>query len=1228
MRKTFWVILSCLILQLSGFTQSEIVDDPFIKYSHITKKNGLSSNYILDFLQDNEGFMWIATNEGLNRYDGYKIKQFLHNPVDSNSISDNLVTSLACLNDSIMLVGTRTGLNFFNCRKQVFSRNYRQFPETEYLENKHIRALLVNENLVWVETSDGELVKMNFSDQTLSIYKHRPPSMVNTYFYHHIFRAPDGKIYLGGRYMGLLEFDQKTEIFRSFKSDANNTEKKRDEDAAVYFVDSQGKYWVGGIDGLYIFDPDSEVFQKKLSISTFSIVEPEQGLLWIATGSGLFRYRLKEDLFVQSIHNDNIANSISHNHLNKLYIDHSGNIWIGTLDGVNIYQPSHNKFRHIYHIPENGNSPVSNHISAIAEDGQNQIWIGTENNGLDIFDANWNRLGICSAQAERSLKLASNAISTLMVDSENDVWVGQWSGRGFNIINFDQDKNKTYNLLENELKADWYHDFLEDADGNYWIGIWGAQGLYQFGKEDGIFLDERYIETPGMLGLPIYSMAFDGTKIWLAVSSQNRFYCFDPLLEKTSFYSHKHYHPYSFSKIDSILAVNELIYFFTNDGIYCKSGENPYNFKRSALKPQKTEEKDAENILNKDLISGEINAHVYDLVKDSGGLVWAATDKGLYKTQMGLPVARYHINDGQSIALLSDTIYSLIYQEPDNLWLGTDQGLVKFSIHDKLFYNFQNEGPKYLSSHLIKFLYEDSKGNLWIGTTNKGLNKLNKKTGEITQYLENRKDQNAFWGSQASCMVEDLNGNLWVGGFGLNKFHPETNNFTHFTTENGLTDNQVMAILCDDQNRLWISTANGLNCLNPADTSFQNFYEKDGLQENEFTAAACKLKNGKLLFGGKNGLNIIDPGKIPVNSNPPEVKLSGFSIFEEDQSTLLSTSNSIHLKYNQNYFSFSFTALDFSDPEQNRFRYKLENFDDNWIDATSLNRVAKYTNVDPGNYTFKVIAANNDGIWNETGVSIPLIIRPPIWRTNIFYAAILIMLIVLVYLWIKYRERQIREQNQYLILEQKLLRSQMNPHFIFNSLSSIQSFIFENDPLAAGSYLSRFSELIRSILYNSREEYITLEKEIKTLQNYLELQQLRYQNKFIYTLIIDPEMEPETMKIPPMLAQPFIENAIEHGLKDLDREGFLKIEFLLHFNTIHIRVEDNGVGIENTKLQNHEKAREHKSLATIITNERINILNKRRKNNLYMLNIHNLKNIRDDAQGTLIEFIIPLDKQT
>lgn len=1222
MKNTFLVAFFFLFFSLSAITQPRTISDPYLKYTQISKKNGLTGNYILDFLQDRQGYLWIATTTGLNRYDGFSVVQFQKLANDSTSISDNIVTCLSQLNDSIILVGTRSGLNFFNTSDQTFSRFDQNFPETALLANQFIRAILTAEMITWVETGNGELVKLNFLTKEIRQYKHKAPSMINTYFYHRIVKDKTGKLLLAGRYMGLFQFDPETEKFKHINTDPENPTKKRDNDAAVFFIDSQGEYWVGGIDGLYTFDPQTEIFEKHLSISTFDIIEPHPGEFWIATGSGLFRYFRDNKTFVQSNHNDNIRHSLAHNHINKLYIDQNRNIWIGTLNGVSIYQPSQNKFRHIYHIPENASTPVSNHISAIAEDHHNRIWIGTENEGLDCFDPYWNRLYHFSANSTGETKLASNAISTLMVDDENDIWVGQWSGRGFNILNPDKNSSKTHMLLKNELKADWYHDFLQDNSGKFWVGIWGAQGLYQFDKTKGVFLNERYIATPPILDKSIHALAFDGENIWLAVKNQSRFYCFNPKTEKLSFYSYKHYHNFNFQQIDSIKNVDNELYFFTNNGTYQKTGDQAFDF---VLTENSIEIKiESDTAIQKDKIAFELKAEVFSVVMDTNKNVWVATNKGLYKTTDNLPVARYHVNDGKSAAMLSDTILALVFQEPDWLWLGTKKGLVKFSIPEKTFTNFYEQQSKHLSSHLIKFIFEDASGNLWIGTTNNGVNKIEKPSGNIAQYKSNMNEEQAFWGNEATCMAEDLNGDLWIGGFGLNKFNSQANRFSHLTQENGLADNQVMAILCDQNNRLWISTANGLSCFNPADSSFVNYFEKDGLQDNEFSAAASKLQNGQLLFGGKNGINVIDPNRIPVNSTPPKVSLSGFSIFEEPQQIKPNANEIIRLKYNQNYFSFSFVALDFSNPSQNKFRYKLENFDENWVDATAQNRVARYTNVDPGKYTFHVRAANSDGIWSESGISIPIIIKPPFWQTTLFYLFIGLILILLIYSWMKYRERQIREQNQFLILEQKLLRSQMNPHFIFNSLSSIQSFIFENNPVVAGSYLSRFAELIRSILYNSREEFITLEKEIKTLQNYLELQQLRFQNKFKYELSIDPEIEPETINIPPMLAQPFIENAIEHGLNDLDREGLLKIELLLQTDNLIIRVADNGPGIEATKKQKSQIAKEHQSLATVITNERIQVLNKGRKKQLYSIKISDLSQKSENASGTLVELGIPL----
>ena len=1217
--RNLFVFALFLMVSFTTVSQHSIVEDPWMKFSHLTKNDGLTSNYILNFLQDSEGYMWIATISGLNRYDGYSIRAYLHDPADSLSISNNVVTCLTETADSVIWIGTQSGLNYFDRRKQQFHHNLPISGKGDILAMSHIRALLADGDLLWIETADGNLHKYNYGEKTIETYHHNPPSMVNTYYYHALAKTNNGHLLLGGRYMGLLIFNPADGSFRRIEHDPDDPTKKRDEDVACYFRDSKNEWWVGGIDGCYTFNPETGIFKKQLAVSTFSIIEPMPGQIWIATGGGLYIFDQSVSKFRNITHNDNLPLSLSHNHINKLYTDRNRNVWLATLDGVSIYQPSQNKFKHIFHIPEESNSPSSNHITSILSDDRERIWIGMEDKGLDCFSSDWQRIYTYNSEKSPPMNLNSNTVSTLLLDAENDIWVGQWSGRGFNIINPDRGTNTAHYLLENERKADWYSDLLQDREGDFWVALWGAQGLYKFDKAAGQFTSDRFRGWDNLLSSPITNMAFDGDNLWLGTTNQNRFYCFDPKKEKVSFYSKYNYYPFDFNKIDSIRIKKGKVYFFTNRGIYVKTGSDFITFET----PQKPYVALTDTTLYKNLheISKAIGCKVYALVRDKNDFIWAATPHGLYKTAGNLPIARFHVHDGKSEAMQCDTVYCIALQDSAILWLGTEKGLVRFNIDTKTFRNYKNPPARYLSSHLLKCLFEDSKGMIWIGTTDNSLNCLDPKTGQVTQYRHNIGDPEAFWGNVVNCMIEDHEGNLWIGGTGLNKWTRSTRKFSHYTIDNGLTNNDVRAILTDHHNNLWISTANGLSCFDPVHETFTNYDQHDGLQENEFSMAACKISDSSLAFGGKNGLNIFQPDAILRNELPPPVSITGFRIFDKDKSDMINN-RGIILRYNENYFSFAFTALDFSNPGRNQFAYKLENFDDDWIYTGASNREARYTNVDPGTYTFVVKASNNDGFWNKTGISIPVMIRPPFWKTSLFYVMMAFSLLTIILVWVKWREKKIREQNRYLLMEQRLLRSQMNPHFIFNSLSSIQSFIFENNPVVAGAYLSRFAELIRSILYNSREEFITLEKEIQTLQHYLELQQLRYSNKFSYFIHIDPEIETEHMKIPPMLAQPFIENAIEHGFKEIGRKGELEIWFKQQPGFIMIIVRDNGIGINHA---NRNKKEGHHSLATIITRERISILNKGRKNRLYAIQISDNKKPGADQPGTTVEIKIPED---
>ena len=1204
-----------------------ITEDPYIKFDRLTKKNGLSSNYILDILQDKYGFLWIATIDGLNRYDGYKIIQYKHFAEDSASIADNLVTCLKEDSGGDLWIGTRKGLNLYNRNNDSFETVTRKNDQGILVEiNEYIRAILPDENnILWIETVKGDLIKYNHLLKSSTIYHHRPPSMVDTYFYHDLYKDKNGILWLGGRFMGIYMFDPKTEQFYEYQSDENDDTKKRENDVSKYFRDSQDTMWLSGIDGLYTLNTKTEIFNKMLSISTFSIVEDNNKKLWFGTGAGIYVYNLSDHSFTFMNKDDNNPLSLIHDHVNKIYIDDAKNVWIGTIDGISIFRPSKNKFRHIYHIPGDERTPVSSNITSLLQLTSGEIWIGTDNSGIDCMNEHFIKTDCYNNSNNGKNKLNSNRISVLMQDTDGDVWAGQWSGRGFNIINPTTQFVKSHSFLSNSLKADWYNDIFEDSKGNFWVGIWGAQGLHQFDKKWETFKDQTYQLKHNIPPGPVKNMAFDGDNIWIGFQNQSAFFALNPKTKKITNHFEDNYSSYEFNHVLNIYnGDNSDIWFQTNNGVYHKQN-NPYisivlennlpyifpgNFNIEIPVPKSNYKIDT----------------ITSKIVDEDGDTWIGTFKGLFRIRDKKIIHRYSVKSHQG--LTSDTIWSMAFVPPDQLWIGTEKGLCEFNIRSGRFDTFTIDEKSYLSSHLIKCIAEDKNGKIWAGTTDNGLNQLDPVTEEVIQFNSNLNDEHSFWGELVNYIYIDETGTLWIGGHGLNKYNQDSGSFTHYTANEGLADNGVMSIQEDDQGKLWIATLNGLSVFDPVNETFQNYYEKDGLQDNEFTNAACRLKSGELAFGGKNGISICNPSNLFINKKPPRLSILSFNVFDRKKDIEMANTKQIELNYNENYFSFEYTALDFSNPEHIQYAYKLENADKDWIYTDAVSRIAKYTNIDPGNYRFRVKASNGDGTWNKDGVFIDLIIKPPFWKTTWFIILEVLFLALIIIFIIKYREKKIIKKNQFQLLEQKLLRSQMNPHFIFNSLSSIQSFIFENNPLEAGSYLSRFAELIRSILYNSREEFITIEKEIKTLKNYLDLQQLRYANKFDYNIDIDPLIQSDQIQIPPMLAQPFIENAIEHGIKHLNSRGLISIRFTLmpEKKSVLLIIEDNGIGIKASKKIESEKIKSHTSLATVIANERIDVFNKGRKKKQFIMEINDIEEIDGKVNGTKVKFIIPYRK--
>jgi hypothetical protein len=478
---------------------------------------------------------------------------------------------------------------------------------------------------------------------------------------------------------------------------------------------------------------------------------------------------------------------------------------------------------------------------------------------------------------------------------------------------------------------------------------------------------------------------------------------------------------------------------------------------------------------------------------------------------------------------------------------------------------------------------------------------------------------------------QDSDGNMWVGtiGAGLNFIDLAMKEITRYSEQDGLPNNVIYSALEDDDGNIWISTNYGLTRFDRDNRSFIKYDVKDGIQGNEFNGGAYyKNDKGEMYFGGMNGFNLFHPDEIKTNEVPPIMVITGFSIFNDPQPGPFLDGDTIVLRYSDNFFSIEFAALEYTNPSKNIFRYKLENYDNQWITRDASMREADYKKVSPGTYVFRVIGANNDGVWNTSGTSLVIRITPPWYETWIF--RILFALLVIFTFWsiIYWRFKSLKKKHevekkvleiekQIFELEQKALRLQMNPHFIFNSLNAIQSFVISNDTEKAIPYLAKFSHLMRMILANSSESYIPLKDELRALKYYMDLEKLRFDDSFDYTIEIDEVIDEDFVEIPPMILQPYVENAIIHGLNHKEERGKLELKFKLNKRSLTCTIEDNGIGRERARQIREQSGIRRQPRGMMITRERLEIMKRQNKED-FSVDVEDLKDPDGNAAGTRV----------
>ncbi|MEZ4849870.1 MAG: two-component regulator propeller domain-containing protein [Bacteroidia bacterium] len=446
---------------------------------------------------------------------------------------------------------------------------------------------------------------------------------------------------------------------------------------------------------------------------------------------------------------------------------------------------------------------------------------------------------------------------------------------------------------------------------------------------------------------------------------------------------------------------------------------------------------------------------------------------------------------------------------------------------------------------------------------------------------------------------------IWVGTYGAGLFWMDLSSgeIKNYTRNHGLANNYIYGILDDSQGHIWMSTNQGISSFHPEKNIFTNFDPTAGLQNVEFSSGSfLKAKDGEMFFGGVNGFTSFYPDSIEFQSSSyqPPVRITSFRVSGKE----IQTDSAIYLVekielpgYKKQYLEIRFSALDFSQPEKNMYQYRLKGYDSDWTSPSPLG-LAQYTQLEPGTYTFEVRGSNVDGIFSSRSQTLTITLVP-LWHQTAWFRIggsilLLSMIILGVYLRIQTlrRNERLRLNSRIARMKQEALAAQMDHHFTFNSLNSIQRYIMENKREEAIRFISKFGKLIRRVLDQAAKNYQTIEEEIDTLELYLKLEQHRTRNKFSYEFQVDESVDIYNTQIPTNLLQPFIENAIWHGIMPKEEDnGLIIIHFSTKADNLLCKIEDNGIGREKAaELKKVSKLR-HQSKGMRIIEERIEALN-------------------------------------
>ncbi len=779
--------------------------------------------------------------------------------------------------------------------------------------------------------------------------------------------------------------------FQHFKHDPFDTTSLSNNEVVSLCEDRNGNLWVGTVSGLSRLDQVTGRFSRynqlapKLTgtgkgannLFVNDIVEDRAGSLWVATWGGLKRLipvKGKDGQMHFDVrhyrHDSTDIGSLTHNGVLSLYLDGEGTVWVGTRNGLNrVHIPNpaaapagqqvsfvnaRNDKNPIYHSAQ----PI---IRKIAGDRFGTLWLGT-NKGVTRVNPARQTVQEITCQHHKPDPDTDEVTMDLLMDKQNDLWIAtQTNG----VCKF---------TIEDEASVARMVHYKEEPFSGKGLK---SNLIYSLYESNDPYEDIVWIGTRGA-GVHKYSRAKNTFTLWSRLTN----------LDKSS-------------ALNATFAISTdrhgLLWIGTVKGLV--------SINRRDLT--------VKHYLNDPADPGSLsNDFICSIYEDRRGNLWVGTIDGLNRLdrQTGR-FRRYDLGGGGQPVRASERNVKVMYEDRSGaFWLGTMYDLKRFdpATGRTESYHYDPGNPHSLHEHYVTSLAEDRDGNLWVGTRY-GLNRLDRKTGRFTHYQHESNNPKSLISSAVWDLLRDNQGNLWVcTDKGMNKMvlvdgQPQ---FVHFTEKTGLSNNFIYGAVQDDQGYLWMSTNLGLARLDPATGFVKNYDVGDGLPNNEFNEGAYhRSKDGELFFGGNNGVVSFRPAHMHRNQHVPNVALSSFKVSERPLNidSILATSGQVHLRYWENFFSFEFVALDYTNPRKNQYAYQLEGINEEWV-FSGNRHYANFTNVPPGAYVFRVKGSNSDGVWNEDqATTIRIVIDPPFWRTWWFYLAMAGLLVGVAYLLHEYR---------------------------------------------------------------------------------------------------------------------------------------------------------------------------------------------------------------------------------